>query len=243
LATAILPLLSQRAATADLRALGHSLVGALRSALVVIVPFAALLPVLAPDIANVLWGHGAGRADYELYVPTLSLFGVGLVFFTVHYMMLRGFFSLELNRTVFLIQCVVAATNIVMALALVNRADPVQTSPALVLAWTASYAVGAAVSFGVLRRRLGGLEGRGLVRFLVRVCLASTLVAAATYVVAVLLRDLAPDRHWVTSAGFLAVLILFAAAAYLGSARLFGLREVGAIVRLVTHRLRRTPTS
>jgi putative peptidoglycan lipid II flippase len=243
LATAILPLLSQRAATADLRALGHSLVGALRSALVVIVPFAALLPVLAPDIANVLWGHGAGRADYELYVPTLSLFGVGLVFFTVHYMMLRGFFSLELNRTVFLIQCVVAATNIVMALALVNRADPVQTSPALVLAWTASYAVGAAVSFGVLRRRLGGLEGRGLVRFLVRVCLASTLVAAATYLVAVLLRDLAPDRHWVTSAGFLAVLILFAAAAYLGSARLFGLREVGAIVRLVTHRLRRTPNS
>ena len=91
-------------------------------------------------------------------MPSLTLFGPGLVFFTVHYLMLRGFYALELNRTVFFIQCVVAATNIVVALLLVSRATPAETSPALVLAYLASYVVGATVSYLMLRARLGGLE-------------------------------------------------------------------------------------
>ena len=89
----------------------------LRTALAVIVPFAALLPVIADDIANVIWGYGAGAEDYDRYVPTSSLFGAGLVFFTVHYLVLRGFYALEQTRTVFWIQCAVAATNIAVAVA------------------------------------------------------------------------------------------------------------------------------
>ena len=94
-----------------------------------IVPFAALLPVLAPDLANLLLGHGATKESYSLYVPTLSLFGVGLFFFTLHYLMLRGFYALERTRTVFWVQCAVALTNIVAAVVLVPRVDPVDTAP------------------------------------------------------------------------------------------------------------------
>ena len=54
---------------------------------------------------------------YDAFVPTLSLFAVGLFFFTTHYLMLRGFYALEQNRRVFFIQCAVAATNIVRAVA------------------------------------------------------------------------------------------------------------------------------
>ena len=43
------------------------------------------------------------------------------VFFTVHYLMLRGFYALEPTRTVFWIQCGVAATNIVVAVVLVGQ--------------------------------------------------------------------------------------------------------------------------
>ena len=65
----------------------------------------------------------------------MILFGPGVVFFTVHYLMLRGFYALEQNRTVFFIQCAIAATNVVVAVVLVSRATPAQTSPALVVAY------------------------------------------------------------------------------------------------------------
>ena len=99
------------------------------------------------------------RDNYQLFTLSLALFGPAVLLFTVHYLMLRGFYALELNRTVFWIQCAVAATNIVVALAVaVHATDAEHTSPALVVAYAASYAVGSVLSYTVLRRRLGGLE-------------------------------------------------------------------------------------
>ena len=161
LATAMLPLLSSQGSTGDLRGLGASLARVLRTALAVIVPFAVLLPIVAPDLAVILWDWGAASSTYSLFILSLSLFGVGVVFFTIHYLVLRGFYALERTRTVFFIQCAVAATNIVVAVVLVRATDAEHTAPALVLAYTASYVVGSAVSYLVLRRTLakggGGL--------------------------------------------------------------------------------------
>ncbi len=120
LATAILPRLSARAAESDLAGVRRNLASMLRTALVVIVPFAMLLPLVARDLANIVYGWGAASEAYPDYVMPLTLFGVALVFFTVHFLMLRGFYSLERTRTVFWIQCVIAATNIALAL-LVTR--------------------------------------------------------------------------------------------------------------------------
>ena len=89
-----------------------------------------------------LFGYGATATTFDHYVPSMILFGPGIVFFTVHYLMLRGFYALELNRTVFFIQCAIAATNVVVALLLVHGRPPAQTSPALVLAYGASYLLG-----------------------------------------------------------------------------------------------------
>ncbi len=123
LATAILPRLSARAAEDDRPGVARTLSETLRTALAVVVPFALLLPFIATDLSNVIWGHGAAADQYDLYAPSLALFGTGLVFFTVHYLMLRGFYALERTRTVFWIQCVVAATNIVVAVVLVRMTD------------------------------------------------------------------------------------------------------------------------
>ena len=156
LATAMLPLLSSQGNAGDLRSLGESLARVLRTALAVVVPFAVLLPVVAPDLAVILWDWGAASSTYTLYILSLSLFGVGLVFFTVHYLVLRGFYALERTRTVFLIQCVVAATNVAAAVVLVEATDAEHTAPALVAAYTASYVVGSVLSYVVLGRTLAG---------------------------------------------------------------------------------------
>ena len=246
LATAMLPLLSSYGNAGELRALGTSLSRVLRTALAVIVPFAALLPVVAPDLAVILWDWGAASSTYTLYILSLSLFGAGVVFFTVHYLVLRGFYALERTRTVFFIQCVVGATNIVAAVVLVRATDAVHTAPALVGAYIASYVVGSAVSFLVLRRTLaaggGGLSPSLLVRFVVRLALAAGVATFAAWGLATLLPGGDDPSH------LLALLRLVVAAGadvlvFLVLARLMRLAEVNEVLDTLSRRLgRRTRT-
>ncbi|MCD4533134.1 murein biosynthesis integral membrane protein MurJ [Nocardioides sp. cx-169] len=240
LATAILPRLSASAADGDLAGLAALLSSTLRTALAVVVPFAALLPVIALDIANVVWGHGAAADDFPRYAPSLGLFGAGLIFFTVHYLMLRGFYALEETRTVFFIQCAVAVTNVAAALAFVSWTDPEQTSPALVLAYTAAYVVGSAVSYTVLRRRLGGLESPRLVRFVVRLTFVVTLSTGVALVAALALHALATDASWPVAALRAALVTAIDVAVFLVLARALRLREVTTVLDSVTSRLRRS---
>ena len=96
LATAILPALSRRATADGPRrprrpAVGHA--AHRRSS------WSSRSPrccrSIAPALAQVLFGYGAAADYVDNYVPSLALFGAGLVVFTVHYLMLRGFYALE----------------------------------------------------------------------------------------------------------------------------------------------------
>ncbi|WP_457205571.1 murein biosynthesis integral membrane protein MurJ [Nocardioides sp. P5_C9_2] len=237
LTTAILPRLSGYASDARLADMGRTLGSTLRTALVVVLPFAALVPILAGDIAGVLFDAGAG--DPAAFAPTLALFGPALVFFTVHYMMLRGFYALEQTRLVFFIQCAISATNIVAAVLLVGRTNADQTAPALVLAWLASYVVGSAISYTVLRRALGGLGTPALVRFGVRMAVACAGAALAAWGVELALAGLGEEPGILLSllrgglAGLAGALVL------LGVARLMRIREVTSLVDSVVDRVRR----
>ena len=241
LATAILPRLSARAAEGDLRALGTTLASTLRSALVVMVPIAALLPVVAVDASHLIWGYGATSDDFANFAPSLALFGTGLVFFTVHYLMLRGFYALELTRTVFFIQCGVAAVNITAALVLVGLTSRAGTAPALVAAYGTSYAVGAGLSTLALSRRLGGdgvLQGRRTLRFLVRlglVVLGSTAVAAL--VALGLGAGDGADSSLLAALVRVAVVGLVDVVVFVVLAKVVRLHEVTSVISLVSSRL------
>jgi putative peptidoglycan lipid II flippase len=244
LATAILPRLSASAAAHDHAALGRTLVSTIRTALVVAVPVALLMPIIARPVAQVLFGHGAGADDYVNYEATLSLFGAGLVFFTLHYLTLRGFYALEQNRTVFLIQCVIAAVNIAAATVLVSLTDPAETSPMLVLAYTAAYAVGSLLSFTVLAKRLGGLPVRSMLGFAARLLVASAIGVGAAWLVDLGLDELlarAPGAGgWWWAAVDVAVLGLVAIGVVVVLARALRLQEVTSVIDTVGARLRRT---
>ncbi len=237
LTTAILPLLSRHAAGGDLPRLARDLGSTLRTALVVVVPFAVLLPVIAPDLANVVWGHGAARQTYENAVPTLALFGGGLVFFTVHFLMLRGFYALEQTRTVFFIQCSVAVTNIATALLLVGLTDARHTAPSLVLAYTASYAVGSVVSYVVLRRRLGGLETPALVGFLVVLAMITAATVAVVVPLGLWVHGLTDRPPWWVAAGQGLGITLVGVVVFVGLARRLRLREVTSVLDTVGRRI------
>jgi len=239
LATAVLPRMSALAAEGDLAELARTLALALRNALVVIVPFALLLPLVSLDAAHVIWGYGAGSESYANFAPSLGLFGFGLVFFTIHYVMLRGFYALEQTRTVFLIQCVIAVVNVVAALLLVREATAAQTSPALVVAYGSAYVAGAAVSSTVLARRLrgSGAVRRDLAGFAVRLVVVAVLAAAAAYAVGLLLREALGSDPGVSLALLRAVVVTGVdVVAFVLLARLVRLREVTVVLDLVARR-------
>jgi putative peptidoglycan lipid II flippase len=244
LATAMLPRLSASAADADLRGVARTVASTLRTSYTLIVPFALLLPLIAVDLSNVMIGYGAARQSVREFATSLALFAPGLVFFTTHYLMLRGFYALERTRTVFWVQCVIAATNIGLAVALTRGVPPSATAPGLVLAYAGAYLVGAIGSFSLLRRILGGLETPTLVRFLVRLLIAAglaTAVAAAT--------RYGLQRVWepglTTRSGKAQALAMMAAIGlvdvlvFLALAQLMRIREVTSLLALVTGRLRR----
>jgi len=240
LATAMLPRLSGLAAERDLPGVARNLASTLRTAYALIVPFALLLPLVALPLSNVMVGYGAGLASVHDFSLALALFAPGLVFFTLHYLVLRGFYALERNRTVFYVQCVIAVTNIVLAVVLTRSVSAQHTAPGLVVAYGGSYLIGAVVSYSLLRKILGGLETPVLVRFLVRLLLAAgtaTLLAWAAQ--AGLAQVWAPGDGKLQAITVLAVTGLVDIVLFLAAARLLRITEVNSIVSLVTGRLRR----
>ncbi|WP_240311751.1 murein biosynthesis integral membrane protein MurJ [Nocardioides houyundeii] len=239
LATAALPRLSSYAADGRPDLLARSLTSTLRTCLVVVVPFAALVPVLAWDIANVVYGFSDDPETVGSFVPSLRLFGIGLVLFTVHYLMLRGFYALERTRTVFFIQCAVAGTNVVAAVLLVREASAVDTSPALVIAYATAYLVGSVVSYAVLRRTLGGLDSTRMLRFAIRLVAVVALSTALAWLVSLGLDALGQQPNPLVSLGRGAVVGTVDLVALVLLARLFRLGEVGELVDPVLDTVRR----
>ncbi len=244
LATAVLPRLSRLAADTDLRGLAGQIAATARTALALIVPFALLLPAIALPLADLVFGYGAASETYEGFSTTLVAFGPGLVFFTLHYLTLRGFYALERTRTVFGVQCVIAVVNVALALLVVGAVSPRLTAPGLALAYGGAYAVGAVISTLVLRRVLGSLEIPELVRFGVRILLAAGIAGAAAYgwrslVDAVLdpggdgIEGKLTSLLVLSSTGLVDLVVLLVVA------RALRIAEISEVTSLVTSRLRR----
>ncbi|GAA3548880.1 murein biosynthesis integral membrane protein MurJ [Nocardioides daeguensis] len=249
LATAILPRLSAAAAGDDMGRLATTLGSTLRTALSVVVPFAALLPSIALPLAQVVWGHGATAPYVHRFESSMVLFGFAVVAFTVHYLVLRGFYALELNKIVFFVQCAIAATNISLALLFVSRVDPWDTSPMLVLAYGGAYTVGASLSSVVLLRTLrrGGLPKGAVWRrrgFLLRLLAAGVAVFVVARFLDIVVTDTVVELvgthpNWLWAALEVALVSAGAGAVLLGVSRPLGLDEVTSVADTVGRRLRR----
>ena len=194
--------------------------------------------MMALDIAQVIWGYGSAAADFGNFAPSLALFGIGMVLFTAHYLMLRGFYALEQTRRVFMIQCGIAATNIVAAVLLTRDAPASEIAPRLVIAYACSYAVGAATSYTLLSREVGGLGGRRLVRFLVRLAIAVGVSAGVGLLVYLGLERVLDFEGTLRAVLDLVVVGLAYFGVYFALARLLRITEVTEVLALVGRRVR-----
>ena len=238
LATAILPQLTRLAHDGNRAGMAQTVNESLRTALTLVLPFVALLPVVALRLSSLVWGYGAASESYRDFQPTVIVLGLSLVFFTSHYLIVRGFYALERTQLVFWIQCLIAAVNIALAYFFVDRALAHSVSPALGLAYTGAYAAGALTAYVLLARTLGGLGTRRLVRFLVRMLLAITPALVAAWLVAGLLDGvIGEDPNKVAVLLFLGVVGGVYGTVFLVGARIFRIVEVTDMVGSVTRRI------
>ncbi len=238
LATAIIPTLAARAAEHDYARMRLELSRTLRLALMLIAPIAVAIACMGPPIASLLTGFGAARGNTHAIGTTISAFALALVMFSMHYVVLRGFYALEDTRTPFWIQTVIATVNIVLALVVTNGADPIEVSTRLALAYGLAYTVGLAVSATLLSRRIGSLADHETVRFVVRLA----LVCLAAACVLLLGRWGWSEFVWTRSPGpasalgELVVVGLLGAAATVIAAKLLRIEELQYVVTTVLRR-------
>lgn len=182
LATAMLPSASRLAAAGDLAGVRDEALRTMRLAVTVIVPAAVAFIALAHPITRVLFGIGQGAADAPFVGWTLMAFAIGLVPFTLNYICLRAFYALEDTRSPFFQQLVIAAVNMVLALAFVLPVgQPRFVAAGLGLAYSCAYLVGLMISFRWLGTRLPGLQAGPLLRHCVRLLAAVAPAGLAAF--------------------------------------------------------------
>ena len=171
--TGLLPRMSRAAADGRLDAVRDDLSTGWRLTAVGTVFVAAAYVALGPDLTGVLFFANVDSADARFIGTVTAAFALGLPAFSAQYVALRGFYAQEDTRTPFLIQVVIAATNVALALRRLCLAAPQKyTLVGLALAYVGTYVVGLALSTAVLSRRLGGVDGRRVTRTVVRLVLA-----------------------------------------------------------------------
>ncbi|MBW8794032.1 MAG: murein biosynthesis integral membrane protein MurJ [Streptomyces sp.] len=215
LVTALLPRMSRAVAERRVDDLRTDLSRALRTSGVVVVPAAFFFLVFGPQIAQLLFAHGA--ADAAATRPLghmLQAFGLGLVPFSAQYLLLRGFYAFEDTRTPFRMAVWISGIDMALAVACHLLLSPRWAVTGMAAAYAMAYAIGLLLTAVRLRRRVDGLlDGRRICRTYARLTAAATAAGAVGWLIARACgRDLAP-ASWTPAlslaAGGVTMVLLF----------------------------------
>ncbi|MEU7281350.1 murein biosynthesis integral membrane protein MurJ [Streptomyces sp. NPDC045431] len=235
---ALLPRISRAAHDNDPGAVRDDISQGLRNSAVAIVPIAFTFLALGLPMCTLLFASASDEAARGMGYMLMA-FGLGLIPYSVQYVVLRGFYAYEDTRTPFYNTVIVAAVNAaasgVCYVVLPSRWAVVGMAASYGLA----YAVGVGVAWRRLRKRLGGdLDGSHVVRTYARLCMASIPAAMAGGAVGLLLlRTLGAG-----ALGSLAALVaggVVLLGVFFVAARKMRIQELNAMVGMVRGRLGR----
>ncbi|MFD7750061.1 murein biosynthesis integral membrane protein MurJ [Streptomyces sp. NPDC059698] len=170
---ALLPRISRAAHDNDPGAVRDDISQGLRNSAVAIVPVAFTFLALGLPMCTLLYASSGAEAARSMGF-ILMAFALGLIPYSVQYVVLRGFYAYEDTRTPFYNTVIVAAVN-AAASALCYVVLPARWAVVgMAFSYGLAYAVGVGVAWRRLRNRLGGdLDGAHIVRTYARLCMAA----------------------------------------------------------------------
>ncbi len=178
IATAALPSLSRDAARGDRLGMQATFSSALRMMLMLNVPATVGLMVLATPIVALLFEHGSFTARAAAGTATaLACYAPGLIGYSAIKLAVPTFYTLRDSRTPVIVGAVSVAFNVALNLFLVR----VLGFRGLALGTAASSLFNALVLMWLLRRRLGGVDGRRVSLAFAKVALAALVMGAAAW--------------------------------------------------------------
>jgi putative peptidoglycan lipid II flippase len=178
--TALLPGMAERWADGSPEGVRELCSRGLRDTEVLMIPAAIGYAVLAGPIIALVAEHGAmGAADRDLLAKTLAAFSLGLPFFSAFQLLTRTFYAMHDTKTPALVNIGAAAVNLGADLLFAFAFG--WGVPGLALGHAASYAVGSLVLLLLLRRKLGGIDGREVAGTIARTLPAAVLAGAVAW--------------------------------------------------------------
>ncbi|MEU5000327.1 murein biosynthesis integral membrane protein MurJ [Streptomyces sp. NPDC021622] len=187
LMAALLPRLSRSAQDGDTGSVRDDVSQGLRTTAVAIVPVAFGFVALGIPMCTLIFGSsGSAQATNMGYM--LMAFGLGLIPYSVQYVVLRAFYAYEDTRTPFYNTVIVAAVNAAASTACYFLLPTRWAVTGMAAIYGLAYAIGVGVAWQRLRKRLGGdLDGANVLRTYARLGIASLpgalLGGAAAYAV------------------------------------------------------------
>ncbi|MFF9069306.1 murein biosynthesis integral membrane protein MurJ [Streptomyces sp. NPDC014891] len=174
---ALLPRISRAAHDDDPGAVRDDISQGLRNSAVAIVPVSFAFLALGVPMCTLLYASSGVEAAQGMGF-ILMAFGLGLIPYSVQYVVLRGFYAYEDTRTPFYNTVIVAAVN-AAASAICYVVLPAQWAVVgMAASYGLAYAVGVGIAWRRLRKRLGGdLDGTHVMRTYARLCMASVPAA------------------------------------------------------------------
>ncbi len=212
------PTLAELAARHDLGRLRSTLGETLRSVIALTLPAAAGLILLGQPLLSVLYQRGQfDAAAVDAVYATLRFFALGLVGHATLELAARAFFAQQDTVTPLIVAVVTALLGIGLGILLMQPLG----AGGLALGNSMAITVEVLLLMAILRRRWGGVEGWTILRSLLRVALATAIMALA--VAAVL--------AWTQGRGYGALVQLLAGGAvgvlvYLAAGLLVGVQEL-----------------
>ncbi|WP_030319541.1 murein biosynthesis integral membrane protein MurJ [Streptomyces sp. NRRL B-3229] len=188
LMAALLPRLARSAAENDGGAVRDDISQGLRTTAVAIVPIAFGFLALGVPMCTLIFGS-SGTSEATNMGFMLMAFALGLIPYSVQYVVLRAFYAYEDTRTPFYNTVIVAAVNAGASALCYVVLPPRWAVAGMAASYGLAYAIGVGVAWNRLRKRLGGdLDGKRVLRTYARLCIASVpaalLSGAACYGIA-----------------------------------------------------------
>ncbi|MGW2067083.1 murein biosynthesis integral membrane protein MurJ [Streptomyces sp. NPDC001953] len=177
LMAALLPRISRSAAEGDGGAVRDDISQGLRTTAVAIVPIAFGFLSLGIPMCTLIFGSSGTDAATNMGFMLMA-FGLGLIPYSVQYVVLRAFYAYEDTRTPFYNTVIVAVVN-ASASAVCYLVLPARWAVVgMAASYGLAYAIGVGVAWARLRKRLNGdLDGARVVRTYARLGIASVPAA------------------------------------------------------------------
>ncbi|MFJ3778106.1 murein biosynthesis integral membrane protein MurJ [Streptomyces sp. NPDC090075] len=177
LMAALLPRISRSAAENDGGAVRDDISQGLRTTAVAIVPIAFGFLALGIPMCTLIFGS-SGISQSTNMGFMLMAFALGLIPYSVQYVVLRAFYAYEDTRTPFYNTVIVAAVNAGASIACYVLLPARWAVAGMAASYGLAYAIGVGVAWRRLRKRLGGdLDGTRVIRTYARLCIASVPAA------------------------------------------------------------------